>query len=103
MDKPSVFILPKKVSSQYEKVSVCFSAYGDDSRLNFTMVKNPVIQVIADNKELFHIELKHLNQEKCLVGVELYKNKEIWKLKAVGAGYNGKLKALCESFGVEIE
>ena len=103
MDKPSVFILLKKVSSQYEKVSVCFSAYGDDSRLNFTMVKNPVIQVIADNKELFHIELKHLNQEKCLVGVELYKNKEIWKLKAVGAGYNGKLKALCESFGVEIE
>ncbi len=47
--------------------------------------------------------LKNLSREKCLVGLEIYKNKGVWKLKAVGAGYNGKLRTLCESFGVEIE
>ena len=100
---PSIMVQMNKVSSAYEKISVCFSAYGDDDLLNFTKVSQPVIQVICEGKELYHLPLKNLSREKCLVGLEIYKNKGVWKLKAVGAGYNGKLRTLCESFGVEIE
>lgn len=100
---PSIMVQMNKVSSAYEKISVCFSAYGDDDLLNFTKVSQPVIQVVCEGKELYHLPLKNLSREKCLVGLEIYKNKGVWKLKAVGAGYNGKLRTLCESFGVEIE
>ncbi len=100
---PSIVVQANRITGRYAKVSVCFSAYGDNDLLNFTKVQNPVIQVICEGKELYHLPLKHLSREKCLVGIEIYQNKGTWKLKAVGAGYNGKLRTLCESFGVEIE
>lgn len=100
---PAIQVQLDKVSPAYEKISVCFSAYGEDDLLNFTKVVRPVIRVLCDGKELYWLSLDRLSREKCLVGVELYRNKGIWKLKAVGAGYNGKLRTLCESFGVEIE
>mgnify|MGYP004561967211 CR=1 FL=1 len=100
---PSIYIELDKVDMKYSKVDVCFSAYGDNDYLNFQQVKSPVIQIICSKKELYHLDLTNLSKEKCLVGIEFYLNKGIWKLKAVGAGYNGKLKSLCESFGVEIE
>ena len=100
---PSIVIQLRKVSPVYEKISVCFSAYGEDDLLNFTKVVKPVIQVICDGQELYHLPLSHLSREKCLVGLELYLHRGSWKMKAVGAGYNGKLRTLCESFGVEIE
>lgn len=102
-DYPTIQLCLSKVSAAYEKISVCFSAYGDDERLNFTRVTKPVIRVLCDGKERYWLALNRLSQEKCLVGLEFYRNKGVWKLKAVGAGYNGKLRTLCESFGVTIE
>lgn len=100
---PLVFVVPDRIDPKYSKVDICFSAYGDNDLLNFSRVKDPVIQIICGGKELYHFGLTNLSREKCLVGVEFYLNKGMWKIKAVGAGYNGKLKALCESFGVDIE
>lgn len=100
---PSITVCLKRTDAKYSKIDICFSAYGDDDFMNFTQVKKPVIQIICEGKELYHLNLDKINREKCLVGVEFYKNKGKWKLKGVGAGYNGKLKTLCESFGVEIE
>ena len=100
---PGIEVCLNKVGGQYDKVDICFSAYGDDEGTNFQQVIKPVIRIYNGNEELFFLQLKNLFMEKCLVGVEFYRNKGSWKIKAVGAGYNGKLKTLCESFGVEIE
>ncbi|MBQ3451572.1 MAG: TerD family protein, partial [Selenomonadaceae bacterium] len=34
---------------------------------------------------------------------EIYRHKGEWKFNAVGAGFSGGLKALCEMFGVEVD
>ena len=34
---------------------------------------------------------------------ELYKNGEEWKFNAIGCGYQGGLKALCDAYGVDAE
>lgn len=99
---PAIFICLQKSSEKYAKIDVCFSAYGDDDRLNFKKVKDPIVQVIVGEKELYHLKLDKLQKEKCLVGVEFYRYKNTWKMKTVGAGYDGKLKTLCESYGVHI-
>ncbi len=100
---PSVYITPDKVSERYHKISVCFSAYGDNESYNFKSIRQPVVQIICEGKELYHLNLQHLQYEKTLVCAEIYYHNGEWKLKAVGSGYHGKLQTLCESFGVEIE
>ena len=40
--------------------------------------------------------------ETALVICELYRHGSEWKFNAVGAGYQGGLKALCQSFGVNV-
>jgi len=100
---PAIYIVLSRANPRYSKIDICFSAYGDNDNLNFRQVHSPIIQIINKGKELLHLCLNNLSKEKCLVGIEFYLNKDTWKIKAVGAGYNGKLKALCESFGVEIE
>lgn len=100
---PCIKVLLKNTDIKYSKIDICFSAYGDNDLMNFTQVKEPVIQLVSGDKELCRLELDNLTKEKCLVGVEFYRNNGTWKLKGVGAGYNGKLKTMCESFGVNIE
>ena len=100
---PVITIRLCDIAERYEKIAVCFSAYGDDEILNFSQVNEPVIQVIQNNHELFHLKLEHLSKEKCLVGLEFYRKNGNWKMKAVGAGYQGKLNSLCKSFGIEVE
>lgn len=100
--KSQGYVLTEK-ARYYAKLIYAFPHTGDNDNLNFRQVQSPIIQIINKGKELFHLCLNNLSKEKCLVGIEFYLNKGVWKIKAVGAGYNGKLKALCESFGVEIE
>ena len=99
---PTIMVQLCNTAKRYERIAICFSAYGDDDFTNFSKVNNPLIQIIQNEKELFHLKLNHLSQEKCLVGVEFYRKNGIWKMQAVGAGYCGKLKSLCESFGIEV-
>ncbi len=99
---PSVRIKLSALPDKYKRAAICFSAYGDNDWENFQQVKNPVLQMIADGQEVYHLPLK-LTLEKTVVGVELYQRNGVWKLNAVAAGYHGKLRKLCESYGVEIE
>jgi stress response protein SCP2/AAA+ superfamily predicted ATPase len=99
---PSISVCLCQVDDQYSKVDICFSAYGEDDNLNFSKVKNPVIQIICNGTEQFHLPLVNLLQEKCLVGLEFYRSNDSWKMNVIGRGYHGKLKTLCEQFGVEV-
>ena len=102
-DMPIVLVDIAKISSTVEKVSVCFSVYGDDPTQNFSLIESPIIRIFAGDRELYRYKLDDLQLEKTVVAVEVYRYKGEWKLNFVGAGYRAGLKHLCESFGVNIE
>lgn len=102
-DLPLVLVDIAKIGSPVEKVSVCFSVYGDDPTQNFSLIESPLIRIFTGDRELYRYKLDDLQLEKTVVAVEIYRYKGDWKLNFVGAGYRAGLKHLCESFGVNIE
>ena len=48
---------------------------------------------------VFQLSGKDFTQEKAIIVAEVYKKDDIWRLSAVGQGFNGGLEALLVSFG----
>ena len=57
----------------------------------------------SDGSELIRYDLgEDYSTETAIVVAELYRNGTEWKFNAVGSGFAGGLKALCQNFGVEV-
>ncbi len=72
---------------------------------NFGQVSNAYIRVISesDGSELIRYDLgEDYSTETAIVVAELYRNQSEWKFNAIGSGFAGGLKALCQNFGVEV-
>lgn len=41
--------------------------------------------------------------ETAVVFGEIYKQRDKWKFTAIGQGYDGGLKTLCNKFGIDVE
>lgn len=95
-----------KIPVGIEKLSFVATIYEADSRLqNFGMVDNSYIRAynVDTNEELFKYELNEdFSLETGIVAGELYKHNGEWKFAAVGSGYTGGLKAIAQSFGLNI-
>ncbi|MGN0537636.1 MAG: TerD family protein, partial [Acutalibacteraceae bacterium] len=102
-DMPIVLIDLNKVSPSVEKIAITYSIYGDESRMNFSLIDEPIMRIFSGVKEVYRFRLKDLNLEKTVVATEIYRYKGAWKFNCVGGGYNDGLKKLCESYGVHIE
>ena len=96
-----------KIPSDYETLAVTVTIYDAESRLqNFGMVGNAYVRVVDEEtgEELIRFELSEdFSTETALVVAEIYKHNGEWKFKAVGSGYNGGLKALCNQYGIDAE
>lgn len=101
--KPMVSVDLEKVNASIDRIAVCYSIYGEDPQQTFARVSMPVIRILGNKRECFRFEMNDLSDEKTVVALELYRYKEEWKLKTVGAGYKSGLKQLCESYGVDVE
>lgn len=102
-DMPIVLIDLNKVAPSIEKIAITYSIYGDESRMNFSLIDEPIMRIFSGVKEVYRFRLKDLNLEKTVVATEIYRYKGAWKFNCVGGGYNDGLKKLCESYGVHIE
>lgn len=102
LDKTKIFISPSKVDPEIEKISVCFSIYGDNPAQNFSLSINPAVNIYANNKNFCRFEFDSLNIEKSIIALELYRYNGSWKINFVGAGWKNGLKQLCENFGLEV-
>lgn len=102
-EMPIVLVEISKINPSVEKVAVCFSVYGDEPTLNFSLVDSPIIRLFCGDREIYRCKLEDLQLEKTIVAIEIYRYKGEWKLNFVGAGYRNGLRHLCESFGVNIE
>ena len=77
----------------------------DARRQNFGQVANAFIRVVNDvtGTEIVRYDLaEDYSTETAMVFGELYRHNEEWKFRAVGQGYAGGLKAMCDQFGIQI-
>ncbi|MDE6088715.1 MAG: TerD family protein [Oscillospiraceae bacterium] len=92
-----------KTDPGIQKIAVCFSAYGNNPAFNFSQMEEPVLQVFQGNTQIAYMDLSHLQAERTVVAVELYRHRNSWKLQAEATGYCDGLRELCERFGIETE
>lgn len=96
-----------KIPSDYETLVVTVTIYDAESRLqNFGMVGNAYVRVVDEEtgEELIRFDLSEdFSTDTALVVAEIYKHNGEWKFKAVGSGYNGGLKVLCNQYGIDAE
>ena len=73
---------------------------------NQTMAQLPATVINLENQQQtaasFKLDSSMFNQEKALMAIELYKKDNIWRMSAVGQGFNGGLAALIKHFGGEV-
>ena len=100
-----------KVPADVEKIAITVTIYDADVRhQNFGQVANAYVRVakqssVDDMKgsEVLRFDLgEDFSVETAIVACEFYRHGGEWKFNAIGAGYQGGLKALCQSFGVKV-
>lgn len=95
-----------KIPANIAKVAFTVTIYDAEHRdQNFGMVSNAFIRVVnADNNaELIRYDLgEDYSVETAVVVAEIYRHGGEWKFNAIGSGFSGGLKALCQNFGVNV-
>lgn len=89
------------LTPQIERLVLTFTIDGHQ-----TMAQLPAIAINLQSQQQtvasFPIDGSMFQQEKALMALELYKKDNIWRMNAVGQGFNGGLAALIKHFGGEV-
>ena len=105
-DDEQITIDLSKVPASVEKISFTVTIHEADTRKqNFGQVSNAFIRAADEEKgeNLIRYDLgEDFSIETAVVVAELYRNSGEWKFNAIGSGFKGGLKALCENFGVNV-
>lgn len=106
-DDEQIMIDFDKVPAHISKIAVAITIYEYDiRRQNFGMVHNSFVRVVdtKTDKEIIRYNLgEDFSAETAIIACEFYKYNGEWKLKAIGQGYAGGLKALGQSFGLNVQ
>lgn len=94
------------VPASVEKIDFTVTIYeAEERRQNFGQVSNAFIRVVdeATGTELIRYDLgEDFSIETAVVVGEIYRNNGEWKFNAIGSGFQGGLKALCQNYGVNV-
>ena len=94
------------VPASVDKIGFTVTIYEAESRKqNFGQVSNAYIRIVDEtsNAELIRYALgEDFSVETAVVVGELYRNNGEWKFNAIGSGFQGGLKALCQNYGVNV-
>ena len=105
-DDEQIRIDLSKIPAGIEKIAFTVTIYDAEARKqNFGQVSNAFIRIYdeANGKELIRYDLgEDFSVETAVVVGELYRQGTEWKFNAVGSGFKGGLKALCQNYGVNI-
>lgn len=101
-DDEQVEINLETMPTEIDKISFCITIHEADTRnQTFGQVSNSYVRISDKdkNEELVRFDLgEDFSVETALVAGELYRHNGEWKFAAVGTGYQGGLKALCDDF-----
>ncbi len=96
-----------KVPARVSKIAFTLTIYEAEVRgHHFSQLKNMYIRVVdaVQGSELMRFSFgEDFTRETAIVAAELYRYGAEWKVNAVGSGFYGGLKALCESYGIEVK
>lgn len=105
-DDEAVKVDLSRVPADVDKIVVTVTIHDADARRqNFGQVANAFIRVVNDvtGQEVVRFDLaEDYSTETAMVFGELYRNNGEWKFRAVGQGYAGGLRAMCQQFGLNI-
>ena len=103
-DDEQIRINLKSVPADIAKIAFTVTIHDAENRAqNFGQVSNAFIRVVNEgtNEELIRYDLSEdFSIETAIIVGELYRHQDDWKFSAVGSGFQGGLKALCQNFGV---
>ena len=95
-----------KIPGNIDKIAFTVTIYeAEERKQNFGQVSNSFIRIYdeSNGKELIRYDLgEDFSVETAVVVGELYRSGGEWKFNAVGSGFKGGLKALCQNYGVNI-
>ncbi|WP_295412707.1 TerD family protein [uncultured Thiodictyon sp.] len=95
-----------RIPDAIQRLVVGVTIYDDAVRVrNFGQVRGAYIRIIdpASALELVRFALpEEYSTETAMIFGEIYRRQGEWKLKAVGQGFSGGLRALCGQFGVSV-
>jgi tellurium resistance protein TerD len=95
-----------KVPAEIQKLVACVTIHEAESRgQNFGMVSKAFIRVVdlGSDREIARFDLtEDASVNTAMIFGELYRHSGAWKFKAVGQGFQGGLKAMAQSFGLNI-
>jgi tellurium resistance protein TerD len=93
-----------KVPADIQRVAITVTIYKAKSRSqSFGQVSNAFVRVVneASGAEVVRYDLaEDYSTESAMIFAEIYRHNGEWKFKAVGQGYAGGLKAMCDQFGI---
>ncbi len=94
------------IPGDIKKVTFTCTIHDAEARKqSFGQVSNAFIRIVDEvsGKELMRYDLgEDYSVETAMVFGEIYRNGNEWKFNAIGQGYQGGLKALCLSFGINV-
>lgn len=106
-DDETINVDLSKVPTDVAKIDFTVTIYeAAERKQNFGQVSNAYIRVMdaKTGAELIRYDLSEdYSTETAMVVGSLYRHGGEWKFNAIGEGYQGGLKALCESYGVTIK
>ena len=95
-----------RVPANINRIAFTVTIHEAESRhQNFGQVSNSFIRVVDElrNQELIRYDLgEDFSIETAVVVGELYRQGTEWKFNAMGSGFKGGLRALCNNFGVNV-
>jgi tellurium resistance protein TerD len=105
-DDESIKVELGRVPPNVQRLAVTVTIHDADARRqSFGQVENAFIRIVnADtNGEVVRYDLtEDYSTETAMIFGEVYRHNGEWKFKAVGQGYAGGLKSMCDQFGINI-
>ncbi|WP_020561138.1 TerD family protein [Thiofilum flexile] len=105
-DDEAVKVDLSKVPAEIQKIAFTVTIHDAEARKqNFGQVANAFIRIVNEQTgtEIVRYDLaEDYSTETAMVFGELYRHNAEWKFRAVGQGYSGGLKAMCDQFGIMI-
>lgn len=105
-DDEQIRVELSKVPANVDKIAFTATIHeAEERKQNFGQVSNAYIRIIDEtkNQELIRYDLgEDFSVETAVVVGELYRQGSEWKFNAIGSGFKGGLRALCQNFGVNV-
>lgn len=90
----------------FKKVVITVTIHEAESRRqNFGQVQNAFVRIVNEKNqnEIVRFDLNEdYSIETAMIFAEIYRHNNEWKFRAVGQGYAGGLRAMCNQYGINI-